>query len=131
MELKRSVAAQFDDAILAHVNWILRFRHLLSGIEREAVDPAQVGDDTACAFGRWLHASPDAFRSGGQFELVRTLHREFHGEASAIAAALRAHEPRGQLEARLGDLEGLSDRLIDALYVAKAAHLDGAARGSD
>lgn len=124
------MATQFDDAILAHVNWILRFRHLLSGIERESVDPAQVGDDTACAFGRWLHASPEAFRMWGQFELVRTLHREFHDQASAIAGALRVHESQSQLEDRLRVLEGLSDRLIDALYVAKAAYLGAGTRSS-
>lgn len=125
------MAAQFDDAILAHVNWILRFRHLLSGVERESVDPGQLGDDTACTFGRWLQASPEAFRLPGQFEIVRTLHREFHDEASAIAAAIRTHESPRAVEARLSGLEGISDRLIDALYVAKAARSEAPASPSE
>ena len=117
------MAHQFDEAILAHVSWILRFRHVLSGIERESVDPTLVGDDSACQFGQWLLASPEAFRTPGQFERVRALHREFHDEAAGIARALRDHQSRDSLETRLRVLEGLSDRLIDTLHVAKDAYL--------
>ena len=42
----------FQDAISAHLGWLVRFQGALVGISREQFDPKQISDDRACEFGR-------------------------------------------------------------------------------
>jgi hypothetical protein len=107
---------EFDEAIHAHINWLVRFETVLNGINREYFNPDQVGNDKICDFGRWLHANPTAFRNAEDFEQIDRLHRNFHAKASDIASMFNSPFQSDIIRSELKKLENQSGQLIDALY---------------
>jgi hypothetical protein len=113
--------ARIDAAIMAHIDWLVRFQNVMQGIDRETFDPARARDDTICDFGRWLLAHPEDFPQPGLLAATKELHREFHEAAGTAAAALRRFAGPEVTRTAMDALEALSDRLVALLGEVKAA----------
>ncbi len=118
-----SFEEQIQTAIGAHGMWKARLRQAVeSGASEFKVDI--VRRDDQCDFGRWLYG--EARRVHGndaQFELVRSLHAEFHGEAARVLGHAVAGY-RGQAEASMGiggPFSRVSSSLTGALTRWRAA----------
>ncbi|MBU3079102.1 CZB domain-containing protein [Sphingomonas quercus] len=76
------------DGIGAHGLWKMRLRSAISSGISDA-NVAEVRCDDKCAFGKWLHHSPeiDAGTKGGlPYKVVKRLHAEFHVTAADVLA---------------------------------------------
>lgn len=109
---------RIDDAILAHVNWVARFSNVISGIDREAIDPARAGDPRACEFGQWLRDQAADLMDAGVLERIHALHDQFHETAGSLAGLLHKSAYRDS-GAQVQRLEALSGELLDALYAVR------------
>ena len=105
----------FDDAIAAHISWLVRFESVMLGSSCEQFDARQISDDAICEFARWMFANPALFPDAERCEQVKNLHRSFHREASAIVPLLVLPAPRETLEAHWRSLCALSDQLVEAV----------------
>jgi hypothetical protein len=43
-----------EEAAANHVQWKLQLEEMLSGANREGLDPEVICDDTKCALGKWI-----------------------------------------------------------------------------
>jgi len=107
----------FDNAISAHVTWLVRFESVMLGSSRDQFDPQQISDDTICEFALWLDANPGLFPNAERIEQVRSLHRSFHEKAATVAVLLRSQARRETIEADWKRLCDLSDQLVEAVQV--------------
>jgi hypothetical protein len=114
------IKGEIDAALVAHIKWVVIFKSQLSGIERDRLDPATVRDDTACVFGKWLHANMAALPLPVQFEHIDALHGAFHIAAAEIAMAINQYQRREEIGRQMVELERLSKQLIAVLQEAKA-----------
>lgn len=121
-----SVSQTFDNAIVAHLQWIGRLVHALRGANREAIPLDEIGDSTRCELGRWLLARRGGPDDPEAYERIASLHARFHREAEAISSSLR-DAPHGEVARRMAvTLDPISRELVDALAEAR----DAAARRS-
>ena len=79
---------EFDAALVAHIKWLVIFKNHLSGVERDRLDPDAVRDDTACHFGKWLHANKETPLFSAQFGHIEPIHGAFHCAAAEVATAI-------------------------------------------
>ncbi len=113
---------QFDNAISAHLNWIKRFENAISGTDSTPIHIEQLRDDTACEFGRWLHANPTVLSDTDLYDNIKNLHRTFHADAAVIALMIQSDRHDQSIEAKITELKDVSGLLIDAIYEGK--HLE-------
>lgn len=114
-----SAYIQFDAAILAHINWLMRFKNALQGIDRDPFDLEQIGDDSICEFGRWLYVNPASFPNPELFERTKSLHKLFHKNAAVVGALIRSvGEPDG-IRKHMDELDQVSSQLVGILEDAK------------
>jgi hypothetical protein len=111
---------EIDAALVAHIKWLVIFKNHLSGIERDRLNPDAVRDDTACHFGKWLHANKGTPLFSDQFGHIEPLHAAFHSAAAEVATAINANQNSKEIERQLGELQSLSKQLIAALREIKA-----------
>ena len=110
---------QFDAAILAHINWLMRFKNALQGIDRDPFDLEKIGDDSICKFGRWLYANPASFPNLELCERTQSLHKLFHKRAAVVAAAIWTSGQTASIGKHMDELEQVSRQLVDTLEDAK------------
>jgi len=99
MEKGRFLHTVFDDAIAAHISWLVRFEGVMMGSSREQFGVAQISDDTVCELARWLRANPALFPDAERCEQVNALHRSFHQEAAAMVPLLGLASPHETVQA--------------------------------
>ncbi len=109
-----------DDAITTHLDWVARFENAAKSVEREAIDPAAVGDETACEFGKWLAQNPELLGSPARHRRICDLHREFHEEAGRVANHVRQRDTSLAALADRARFDALTLSLVDALFEARA-----------
>lgn len=73
----------FDAALRTHTQWKVR----LAGYSNKpdhSINPDQLGEDTACELGKWIHG--EAKRHGHMPEMIalKETHAEFHRVAAAV-----------------------------------------------
>jgi hypothetical protein len=76
-------AARIMDAFVAHAFWKERLEAAIATGKSDTT-PEQAGVDNRCAFGRWLYSLPDVEQELDHFKKVKTLHANFHREASKV-----------------------------------------------
>ena len=106
----------FDNAIAAHIRWLVRFESVMAGSSRDQFDSENIGDHTICEFALWLGSNPALFPNADRFEQVKKLHRSFHEQAAAVAVLLGSQARRDTIQADWKILCALSDQLIEAVY---------------
>jgi len=85
-------AEAIDAAILAHERWKQWLEQAAESGQTD-LDPAVVGQDDQCTFGRWLHDElPDADRVNPIYERVALYHASFHQAAGHIVALVLQKE---------------------------------------
>lgn len=112
-------AQEIDNAIAAHLNWIVRFENIFLGDDRRTLNIKQLRDDTFCEFGHWLQDNPTFFTNADLYERIKSLHKSFHEEAAIIAEICNDGLPKTVTEVKRARFDSLSHQLIDALYDAK------------
>lgn len=82
---------QIDNARASHGAWKARLAYAIkSGVSE--FTPELAGADDCCDFGRWLSVLPQETQGTEYFETVRTLHAQFHKQASVVLGlALTGH----------------------------------------
>lgn len=83
----------FVEAISAHLAWKTKLVEALAGKAQAAPDAAEIGKDTACALGQWIHGSGQA-RYGDlpAFDGLRQQHARFHRLAGEVVELTRANK---------------------------------------
>ena len=112
---RRALRIKLDAAILAHINWIMRFENALLGIDREPFNPEQIGDDAISEFGQWLYANPASFPDSELFERTISLHKLFHQSAAAVAVLIQSFGQTDSIKKRMDELNQISSRLVGSL----------------
>lgn len=77
------IAEALDRAIVAHAKWKYRLMTAIDASQSEW-RVADVRNDVACEFGKWLAALPLSERLSDRLKQVRSLHAEFHVLASNV-----------------------------------------------
>jgi methyl-accepting chemotaxis protein len=94
------IAGQIGKALSAHGAWKTRLAEAIATGSSDA-DPATLGRDDRCPFGRWLHEDfPADQRGGADYTRAHDLHEEFHrraGEVLALAIAGRRDEAKAAM----------------------------------
>jgi hypothetical protein len=108
--------AAVDEALNIHASWKNRLQDAIVTQQSE-VTVDDVKRDDRCPLGVWLHAlSPDDMRTG-DFELVHSLHAQFHEAAAEVLS--RALEGKVSEALRMleynGAYEQISANLVRAL----------------
>jgi len=77
------IKEKIDAAIVAHSMWKGRIRDAIATGHSD-FDPAKVGMDNQCDFGKWLYSLDSTMTSDPHFQKVKTDHALFHSEAGRI-----------------------------------------------
>lgn len=104
-----------QEAIAAHVNWLVRLGDLLADPSHR-VDVGLIRRTDRCCVGLWLTENEAAFRHIPEFRDVWTIHAQFHECAAVAAEKYNAGDDGAALEILDGATTcgGLSDALIQA-----------------
>ena len=102
-------------AIIAHHEWVTRFRAVHDGVLTQPIDPESIRNDETCAFGEWMRANVDCFDNPVSFERVMAMHRAFHEVAATIATKMEARESHRTIDAYMVAFEDLSKQLVSYL----------------
>lgn len=119
--MSAAIIKEINEAIGAHGAWKLRLRTAIS-MGKSDVEPATVGCDDRCVFGRWLYGPSisAATKVGKPYQVVRRLHAEFHQSAATVlvnAVAGRKDQAGQILE---GEFKERSEKLVRALNLWKS-----------
>ena len=68
----------FDGAIRAHSNWMLRLFGYCKGTSREKLNPETIQKDNVCDLGQWLHGEGQKFAADPEFSGLLQAHAAFH-----------------------------------------------------
>lgn len=106
----------FDEAITAHSQWKIRLQGLLSGANKESLDPAVVGVDNRCPLGQWIHGEAKVHSALKEYAELVAEHAEFHRAAAEVIRAVAAGErQRAQTMIDDGPFHEASLRTINAI----------------
>jgi hypothetical protein len=108
-----------DDAMLMHVNWLMRLENAAEANYGDTLDLAEIRDDTLCEFGQWLKENAKAFPEKNLYESITQLHRSFHHQASDVASMLQGYGRLGNIKVAFAKLTEVSDQLIGSLEKMK------------
>ena len=80
-----STADVLRSALDAHEAWSARLTAAIRTGQCE-ISVAQAGRDDACAFGKWIHGSADAFKAAQpqRWQSLHDLHEQFHVQAAGV-----------------------------------------------
>jgi hypothetical protein len=85
-------AEEIIQAIVAHGFWKERLEAAVASGKSD-ITGEEAGDDKRCAFGQWLYRLPAVEQESEHFKNVKTLHANFHREASRVLRfALSGHK---------------------------------------
>ena len=112
----------FDEMILAHTRWKMRFRGFILA-PKEELDGAIVGRDDQCEMGKWIHNEGKKHAGLSEYETVKTVHADFHVAAAAVVSEVRAGS-LGKALAMLDHVSGAFGRASARRVAAIAALKD-------
>ncbi|MDZ4253427.1 MAG: CZB domain-containing protein [Sulfuritalea sp.] len=110
----------FDDAMAAHVIWKLRLTRMIEDADGEDLESFAAGDDSLCAFGRWLHGEGAQYQATPAYEDVLQKHARFHNCAAEVVRMTEQGDKAGAMKALHGAFEAASRRLVNAVVEFKA-----------
>src|SRR5512138_1988145 len=120
MRTARHSSTEVDAAMIAHVNWVVRFKNRIGGIDREPIDPTSVADGSACRLGEWLHSGLDRGDSPDLLSEIELAHGAFHAVAEELARMMARYAHGSEIARQMAELETRSQQLIGALRELKA-----------
>ena len=103
----------FSEAIAAHLSWKLNLTNALAGRAERMPNPDEIGDDTRCILGQWIHG-PGQERYGyfSSYAELRQRHEHFHHLARQVVELTR-EERRGDAQRLLeGEFQEASRDII-------------------
>jgi len=74
----------FDGAVKAHSNWMLRLFNYCKGTSQEKLDPRTIEKDNVCDLGKWLHGEGGKFAADPEFPGLMKAHAAFHKSAASV-----------------------------------------------
>ncbi len=74
----------FDGAIRAHTNWMLRLFGYAKGSSKEKLNPHVIEQDNVCDLGKWLHSEGQKLASEPEYLQLVKAHAAFHKAAGAL-----------------------------------------------
>lgn len=108
---------QLNDAIRAHVQWLIALVDMLDEDRKDLLDSRRIARHDLCRLGQWLNELEPDFGSLPEFQVVARIHAEFHRQAAQIVEncwQTGDQEALHRLESLSGK-DGLSDDLIQAV----------------
>jgi hypothetical protein len=105
----------FDDAIQAHAAWKIKLAVYLKRPDG-SIKPADVGSDSRCQLGQWLHGDAKKHASLPEYKALIAEHAHFHRCAAKIAEQADAGRKMNPEEV----LGGSSEFATASLNVVKA-----------
>ncbi len=109
----------FDDAMAAHVIWKVRLTRMIEGVDSGDLENVAVGDDDACAFGKWIHGEGRQYRTTPAYEEVLRKHTHFHACAAEVVRKAEQGDRAAAMKALDGAFEAASRQLVNALVELK------------
>lgn len=85
----------FESAVTAHTNWMLRLFGYCKGTSNERLDPQTIQKDNVCDLGKWLHGDGRKFADDPEFPQLLKEHAAFHKSAASVVVLV----DRGQRSA--------------------------------
>jgi hypothetical protein len=73
-----------DEAIQAHAAWKIKLAVYLKKPDG-SLKPAEIGADSRCPLGQWLHGDAAKYSSLPEYQTLMTEHARFHKTAANIA----------------------------------------------
>ena len=74
----------FDSAVKAHTNWMLRLFGYARGTSQEKLDAQSIEKDNVCDLGKWLRGEGRKYAAEPEFSELVTAHAAFHKSAASI-----------------------------------------------
>lgn len=114
-----------DIAAAWHRMFALRLDLVVDGLQEAGGDLDEVGDDTRCDLGRWLHGQPAGCAELAEFHQLVICHRDFHQTAGRMMRLFAAGDIAAAQQVRETDLRDASAAVLEAI-----ARIDRACRQS-
>lgn len=112
---------KFSEAIDAHLAWKQRLIGAVTGHPAHLPNAAEVGIDTACTLGQWIHgAGRQRYGDLSSFAELDRQHARFHHLAREIVELSRANDMDGARRLMDGEFQQTSRDII-----ARIRHLSG------
>ncbi|HUI82267.1 MAG TPA: CZB domain-containing protein [Bryobacteraceae bacterium] len=87
----------FDSAIKAHANWMLRLFGYCKGTSQEKLDAGTIQKDNVCDLGKWLHGDGRKFAADPEFKTLVETHAAFHKSAASVVVLVdRGQRPEAE-----------------------------------
>ena len=102
-------------AISAHKHWKSRLSLLVGDLQKEQLDPMEVGDPVRCKLGKWIATMIDTNRRDSLFTSLITTHTEFHRLASVIVSLANNGEREEAKRLLDNEFAELSADVVDLL----------------
>lgn len=74
----------FDGAVKAHSNWMLRLFCYAKGTSKEKLDPKTIAKDNVCDLGKWLYGDGRKYAGEPEFAELIATHAAFHKSAASV-----------------------------------------------
>lgn len=74
----------FDGAVKAHSNWMLRLFGYAKGSSKEKLDPKTIAKDNVCDLGKWLYGDGQKYAGEPEFSELIKAHAAFHKSAASV-----------------------------------------------
>ena len=110
----------FDDAMAAHVIWKVRLTRMIEDAAGEDLESVAAGDDSLCAFGKWLHGEGAQYQATPAYADVLQKHAHFHACAAEVVHKAGQGDRAAAMKALDGAFEAASRQLVNALVDLKA-----------
>ncbi len=89
-----NILEQIDKAVGAHGLWKAKLRQSIAGTL--SLNPAEVGVDNRCEFGKWLYSmAGSSMASDPNYKEVLDLHKAFHKAAAEVVSKVHAGDKAG------------------------------------
>jgi hypothetical protein len=104
-------------ATSAHKHWKSRLSLLVGDLQKEPLDPIEVGDAMRCELEKWIATMIDNNRRDSLFTSLITTHTEFHRLASVIVSLANNGEREEAKRLLDNEFAELSADVVDLLNV--------------
>ena len=106
----------FEEAITAHSQWKIRLQGVISGTNKEVLDPQIVAKDDRCALGQWIHGEARKYELLPEYADLVKDHARFHRcAAEVLHAAQTGQTEKAKANVTSGDFHEVSLKTITAI----------------
>jgi succinylglutamate desuccinylase len=113
-------AFDFDNAVVMHKSWKMKFHLAIDGIRSRDFDTRPIGDDTQCSLGQWLSANARELEGFGLARELLAAHHEFHHHSEIIAGDIREGKIVHLNDNAIVEFGALSEKIEHLLLQLKA-----------